>query len=251
MTNKPKLTLIGDAWIYGTWRTERLDIPDELMNFEHSVPDQPGMSEWLGARYDVVVDFYDSNRGMWFDAQRVKDADHSGPVIVFQSDTSLRFNSDVFDVRYSDVAKNCENLEDFYSQIVDEYYCGLDQAAAESGIKIYMCGSVTDLDAAILSKYSNLVNLCTSWVQLVCPSHVPSPMLQGYIRSHRPDLERDFTRLNRSDLMNQLSITNNPFKSRELHNTGMFVSMFQQPRLFPTMEAHRIMAEHILNHLPQ
>ena len=228
-----------------------LDVLDDYLNNQHSVPDQPGMSEWLNERYDVVVDFTGIDRGIWLDVQRVKAADHSGPVIVFQSNTSFRFNSDLFDIRYGDVAKNCENLEDFYSQIVDAYYRGLDQAAAESGIKIYMCGSLTDLDAAVLGKYPNLVNLCTSWIQLVYPEHTPSPVMQTYIRSPRPDLEREFQKSNRSDLMNQLSATYNPFKRREMCSTGMFASLFSTSSLYPTMEAHRIMAEHILNHLPQ
>lgn len=251
MTNKTKLTLIGDAWIYGTWRTHRFDTPDEYGSNMHIVPDQPGMSQWLNEHFDVVVDFTGTDRGIWFDAQRVREADHSGPVIVFQGNTGFTFNSDVHGTRYEDITLTCENLEDFYRRIVDEYYQSLDQTAADCGIKIYMCGSVTDLDAEILNKYPNLINLCTSWIQLVCPEHVPSPVMQGYIRAYRPDLERDFQRLNRTDLLNQMSITHNPFKGQALCNTGMFVSMFRQPRLLPTLEAHRVIAEHILNNLPK
>lgn len=241
MTTKPKLTLLGDAWIYGTWKSEQKNL----------IPDQPGMSQWLSDRFDVVVDFYDANHGIWNDVARVKSADLSGTVIVFQSNTAHRLHSNNYEVSYSELARQSKDLAEFFSSVVDGYYQQLDKIAADANTKIYLCGSVTDIDESVIAKYPNLVNLCTSWINLCCSEHTPSPVMQGYVRQQQFDLDLEFERIDRNDLLEQLSMTNNPFKSAKLISSELFQYVNIESKLWPTLEAHRIIAEHILKHLPQ
>lgn len=243
METKPKLTLIGDSWIYGTWRRHDGTV----------VPDQPGMSRLLSAKYDVTVHHPDSHtenlrNGIWSELMLASELELAGTVIVFQGNTANTWQAHAFDFRHDEVITTSANLEDLFSRIVDRWYAKLDKLAAAAGITIYVAGGATDIDQAALSRYNNLANICTSWIQMMVPDHVPTAVMLGSVRDSFRDLELSLQRLGRNDMVEQLLLLTDPWKRAQFINSGAFTSLFDRPGLWPSLTAHDKMAEHILNY---
>jgi hypothetical protein len=243
MENKPKLTLIGDSWIYGTWRKDDGTV----------VPDQPGMSRLLSDRYDVTLHHPDAHtenfrNGIWSELLLASKVELAGTVIVFQGNTANTLHAHAFDFRHDELITTSANLEDLFSRIVDSWYAELNKIAAAAGITIYVAGGATDIDQAALSRYNNLANICTSWIQMMIPDHVPTPVMLGSVRDSFRDLELSLQRLGRDDMVEQLLLLTDPFKRAQLISSGAFTSLVDRPGLWPSLTAHDKMAEHILNY---
>jgi len=243
MENKPKLTLIGDSWIYGSWRKDDGTV----------VPDQPGMSRLLSDRYDVTLHHPDAHtenfrNGIWSELLLASKVELAGTVIVFQGNTANTLHAHAFDFRHDELITTSANLEDLFSRIVDSWYAELNKIAAAAGITIYVAGGATDIDEEALSRYNNLANICTSWIQMMIPDHVPTPVMLGSVRDSFRDLELSLQRLGRDDMVEQLLLLTDPFKRSQLISSGAFTSLVDRPGLWPSLTAHDKMAEHILNY---
>jgi|694.fasta_scaffold17773_10 hypothetical protein len=243
MTNKPKLTIVGDGWIYGTWRREQ----------NESVPDQPGMSAILSDHYDVNLVYHDFpteslRSGIWAELGLLQSIDLEGTVIVFQGNTANTHYAHHFGVRHEEIIKSSTNLRNLYSNIVDRWYSELDRIAAAAGKTIYLVGSATDIDTAVLMSYPNLACVCSSWIKLMYPEHVSTPVMLGYVRDSFQDLELTFERMGRHDLLNEQLMTNDPWRKKDLLVSEGFTLLMGRDGLMPTQQAHRAVAQEILQH---
>lgn len=208
----------------------------------------PGLAAYLEDRFDIVnisqcaasnwqnlwtiKNFYESN-SKW----------KSAHWLLFQTDFLRYEASHEWQVDYSALQKNL-GLSEFYQTCAELFYRCANELAYSYGIKIHLCGGLTDLPLDLLHTYENLVPVHGSWISLMHPDHAhnlkciepPTTRLLGVIKKSAS-----------SAFLNQLfdHMDHSRTEFELLQQTGYFGPCYGN--FHPNRQGHKLMANVIRN----
>jgi len=190
--NIKELIIAGDSWGCGAWSSAEGPIPADDYLTE-------SFSKWfnvtnLSAGGESNSGIYRNLRSYFNTRTRTSIKDMTILVIQTEPSRDIFFGIDWF-------LKNpkCKIFEkvDFkeYCEInIDLYYYNLNALAIDYGVKIDLAGGCSDVDDAIIAKYSNLNVVCSSFYRLIDADH------QSNITSATFQVEKLLTSFSKNNL---------------------------------------------------
>jgi hypothetical protein len=235
-----KLLITGCSWACGEW--------DNMQGTNRMVLSHPGVTKYLSEDF-TVTNIAKGGGSNWTSCysienylRHVVNPKDDLEIIVFQTDPLRPGIANVFNVDYSNLINNANNLYELHQTLVEIFYIKLNSIAENHNCKIHLVGAYSDLDLETLSLYPRrLVALCPSWIKLLNNQHNPS-VIPLTINPLTVEFCKEQNRLDLCDELFRIS-EYNFIEAEQLMESSMFGPAYGD--FHPSRSSHEILANYI------
>lgn len=238
-----KIALFGDSWGCGEWNTPS-GSPDSLQVVH------PGLMQYLEPEF-VTQNFCQGGASNWDTLKRLQSyhefnlrADQPADyVVVIQTSASRMTRAEHYDVDYVKLFTQHSEFTALCDAVQEIWYIKLSELAQQFGTSIHIVGGMSDVAGSIAALYPALEILCESWQKLIWDPHqISTVALQA-----EPAALQFAKSVNNGPLVSSIM----DHYDRTVH---AYMAMMDQTAMgpadfHPSRQGHRILADHVRQHL--